>query len=153
MALLEAHTEGYWQTHYTFGAAHDTPSEKHLQRSSLQLLLINTVAPLLFCYGKYHNEEALCERAIDLLDALKADIHTMFDVLSVLIRHGVFSNAEEQFHHPRLGRSRVESPKRRPKSGAHPTQAQLLRPQRLPALSLWQVLPEEQSVDKLTRYK
>ena len=73
MALLEAHTEGYWQTHYTFGAAHDTPSEKHLQRSSLQLLLINTVAPLLFCYGKYHNEEALCERAIDLLDELKAE--------------------------------------------------------------------------------
>ena len=73
MALLETHTEGYWQTHYTFGAAHDTPSEKHLQRSSLQLLLINTVAPLLFCYGKYHNEEALCERAVDLLDELKAE--------------------------------------------------------------------------------
>ncbi|MBR4297682.1 MAG: DUF2851 family protein [Bacteroidaceae bacterium] len=73
MELLEAHTEGYWQTHYTFGAAHETPSEKHLQRNSLQLLLINTVAPLLFCYGKYHNEEALCERALDLLDELKAE--------------------------------------------------------------------------------
>jgi len=29
------------------------------------------------------------------LDAMKADIHTMFDVFAVLIRHGVFANAEE----------------------------------------------------------
>lgn len=28
------------------------------------------------------------------LDALKADIHTMFDVFTVLIQHGVFNNAE-----------------------------------------------------------
>lgn len=73
MTLLETHTEKYWQTHYTFGVSHDTPSKKHLQRNSLQLLLINTVAPMLFCYGKYHNEEALCERAVDLLDELKAE--------------------------------------------------------------------------------
>ena len=73
MELLGSHVEGYWQTHYTFGVAHETPSEKHLQRNSLQLLLINTIAPLLFCYGKYHNEEALCERALDLLDELKAE--------------------------------------------------------------------------------
>ena len=73
MTLLETHTEKYWQTHYTFGVSHDTPSKKRLQRNSLQLLLINTVAPMLFCYGKYHNEEALCERAVDLLDELKAE--------------------------------------------------------------------------------
>ena len=73
MTLLETHTEKYWQTHYTFGVSHDTPSKKYLQRNSLQLLLINTVAPMLFCYGKYHNEEALCERAVDLLDELKAE--------------------------------------------------------------------------------
>ena len=73
MTLLEAHTEGYWQTHYTFGAAHETPSEKRLQSSSLHLLLINTIAPVLFCYGKYHNEETLCERAFDLLEKLSAE--------------------------------------------------------------------------------
>ena len=73
MELLKTHVEDYWQTHYTFGTAHETPSEKQLQRNSLYLLLINTVAPLLFCYGKYHNEEALCERAIDLLDELCAE--------------------------------------------------------------------------------
>ena len=59
----------YWQTHYTFGAE-CTPNAKHLSASSVNLLLINTVIPLFFAYGRYHGNEALCDRAFSLLEAL-----------------------------------------------------------------------------------
>ena len=40
--------------------------EKRVQR-------VNTVAPILFAYGKHKNAEKLCERAFDFLDTLKAE--------------------------------------------------------------------------------
>lgn len=59
----------YWQTHYTFGAE-CASNAKHLSASSVNLLLINTVIPLFFAYGQYHGNEALCDRAFSLLEAL-----------------------------------------------------------------------------------
>ena len=41
-----------------------------LRESSLNLLVINTAAPLLFAYGRSRLDEALCERAFGLLEAL-----------------------------------------------------------------------------------
>ena len=62
----------YWQTHYSFGA----PSSKNAKRmsaASIDLLLINTVIPLLFAYGRFKSSEPLCDRAFDLLEQLKAE--------------------------------------------------------------------------------
>lgn len=42
----------------------------NLSKSSRESLLINCVAPMLFAYGTYRNEESLRERAIDLLETL-----------------------------------------------------------------------------------
>ena len=46
---------------------------KGLTDSSINLLLINTVVPVLYAYGRYHNEEIYEERAIGLLEQLKAE--------------------------------------------------------------------------------
>jgi hypothetical protein len=62
----------YWETHYTFGHA-GTPQKKVLQNNSLNLLLINTVVPFLFAYGRHHLNEELCERAFELLEHTKAE--------------------------------------------------------------------------------
>ncbi len=62
----------YWETHYLFGM----PSErnaKHLSAASRDLLIINTVAPILFAYGMAHNDEAMEERAVTLLEQLKPE--------------------------------------------------------------------------------
>lgn len=69
---LKVGTSPYWETHYVFGSetSHRT---KMLSTSSIQLLLINTVAPLLFAYGQHIQKEALCQRAFDLLEKLKAE--------------------------------------------------------------------------------
>lgn len=39
----------------------------------MRLLLINTVAPLLFAYGRYTFDEERCEKAFALLEALPAE--------------------------------------------------------------------------------
>ena len=70
--LLATQVTPYWETHYVFGEE-SVKSEKRLSTASLNLQIINTVAPILFAYGKHKNAEKLCERAFDFLDALKAE--------------------------------------------------------------------------------
>ncbi len=70
--LLAATVTPYWETHYSFGAEAKSTG-KTLRGSSLDLLLINTVAPLLFAYGRKRMDEARCERAFELLEQLKPE--------------------------------------------------------------------------------
>lgn len=69
---LRAGVLPYWERHYTFG--HETaPGKRTLRDGSLDLLIINTVAPLLFAYGRMRMDEELCERAFALLEQVKAE--------------------------------------------------------------------------------
>ena len=70
--LLRSAVTPYWETHYTFGHAGEK-QQKRLSAASLQLLLINTVVPILFAYGRHKSDEKLCQRAFDFLDQLKAE--------------------------------------------------------------------------------
>ncbi len=65
--LLSSRVTPYWETHYTFGSP-TTSHPKTLQKSSINLIIINTVAPLLFAYGRHRNDERLCERAFHFLE-------------------------------------------------------------------------------------
>jgi len=71
-ALLATQATPYWETHYAFGGE-SAPQAKALQEKSLDLLLINTAAPMLFAYGRSRLDEALCERAFALLEATRAE--------------------------------------------------------------------------------
>ena len=62
----------YWETHYTFGST-SVRNEKGISESSLRLLIINTVAPILFAYGKYRGEEKYCDRAFSFLEQLRPE--------------------------------------------------------------------------------
>lgn len=64
--LLSTSPTPYWQEHYTFGRPAAT-IRRWLHRSSLDRLVINTVVPFLFTYGRTHAREELCERAISFL--------------------------------------------------------------------------------------
>ncbi|NDV69874.1 DUF2851 family protein [Dysgonomonas sp. 25] len=70
--MFHVNASEYWQTHYTFGIASEKKS-KYLGDASLDILLINTVAPMLFAYGKTMNNEALCERSIRFLETIKPE--------------------------------------------------------------------------------
>ena len=62
----------YWETHYTFGCE-SKRSEKRLSKQSINIVILNTVIPVLFAYGRYKNDESLCDRAFRLLEDLKAE--------------------------------------------------------------------------------
>lgn len=70
--LLVTSVTSYWQTHYAFGCESKF-NEKHLSEASLNLLLINTVVPMLFAYGRHKQNDRLCDRAFDFLEQLKAE--------------------------------------------------------------------------------
>ena len=57
----------YWNEHYIPDKAADH-QVKSLGRSSIDNIIINTVAPFLFIYGKSESKPALMEKALQLLD-------------------------------------------------------------------------------------
>lgn len=70
--MFHVNTSEYWQTHYSFGAKSERKS-KYLGDSSLDIILINTVIPILFIYGKSINNEEYCERALSFLEQIKPE--------------------------------------------------------------------------------
>lgn len=62
----------YWQDHYLFGITSEH-KDKTLSTASRDLIIINTVVPTLYAYGQEHHDEALQERAVELLESLTAE--------------------------------------------------------------------------------
>ena len=71
-AALATEATGYWRDHYLFGLS-SKPSRKALSAASRDLLIINTMCPMLFARGTALGDEALQERAIVLLEALRPE--------------------------------------------------------------------------------
>lgn len=70
--LLSTEVTTYWQTHFTFGCE-SKKSHKALSNASLNVILINTVVPILFAYGRSLGDDRLCDRSFDFLEELKAE--------------------------------------------------------------------------------
>lgn len=54
--LLAVETSGYWQTHYSF-ASISKSSKKRLTKSFIDLLIINTILPIKYCFSKYKGND------------------------------------------------------------------------------------------------
>ena len=52
-------------------------SAKRLSKASKDLLIINTVVPMLYAYGRHTASEKLCHRAFAFLEELKAENNTI----------------------------------------------------------------------------
>ena len=62
----------YWQHHYQFGTYTDKKVPA-LGNSSIENIAINTVAPLLVAYGQYMDDQSFIDKAISLLQEIKAE--------------------------------------------------------------------------------
>jgi len=71
-ALFDVAASEYWETHYRFGAIAEA-KPKHLGDATADVLMINAVIPLLFCYGKLHKDESTCETAMRFLEDTEAE--------------------------------------------------------------------------------
>lgn len=74
--FFHINTSEYWQTHYTFGKQSNKKT-KYPGDSSINVILINTVAPILFAYGKKNNIEKYCTRALAILEDLKPEKNSL----------------------------------------------------------------------------
>lgn len=72
-ALLSTHVSEYWLTHYSFNMEESKPMQKTLSPASLQLVIVNTVAPILFAYGRHKANQDLCDKAFDLWQQMKPE--------------------------------------------------------------------------------
>ena len=70
--MFHVNASEYWQTHYAFGVSSER-KVKYLGDASLDIILINTVAPILFIYGRTIDSEIHCERALRFLEILKPE--------------------------------------------------------------------------------
>lgn len=79
--LFDIQLTGYWQTHYSFG--HASPEATvALSKNSVDIILINTVAPLYYTYGDVTDNYGLAERAVTLLERLKPERNRITEHLS-----------------------------------------------------------------------
>ena len=62
---LEA--SAYWTDHYRFDKL-SSKKKKPFGKSSTELLMINTISPFMFVYGKLRGEENYCLHALQLLE-------------------------------------------------------------------------------------
>lgn len=66
----------YWETHFLF----DVPSkssQKKLGDKSIDLIVINAVAIIIFCYGKQVANEAYVNTALNLIEGIKPENNTI----------------------------------------------------------------------------
>ncbi len=68
----------YWETHYRFDTE-SKPSAKNMGDSSINILLMNTVAVTLFSYGKYLQKPHYISRCLQLLEFLSAEKNHITD--------------------------------------------------------------------------
>lgn len=90
----------YWDTHFQFDKPAQAKSKK-IGQTSIQLLLLNSIAPLLAFYAKSIGEEKYIEQAIQFLGTLKAEknfITRKFEDLGSTIKTSFDSQAYIQLH-------------------------------------------------------
>lgn len=82
---FEISVTSYWQTHYLFDKI-SVKREKHFGKTAIQTLIINTIVPFLFVYGKMKGNNELKERALLFLEKIpseKNSIITKWETLHV----------------------------------------------------------------------
>lgn len=67
----------YWLSHYHFGSITTRHSSGELPQRSLNLILINAVAPYLYAYGSLLGQEDKLQSAVSLLTALEGEDNTL----------------------------------------------------------------------------
>ncbi len=71
--LLDVTASSYWDTHFTFDEVQKQKSPKSLGKSSVQNIIINTIAPVQFLYAARQDTHKLQEQALQLLEAVPAE--------------------------------------------------------------------------------
>ncbi|WP_047244695.1 DUF2851 family protein [Maribacter thermophilus] len=75
--ILNVNAGNYWNTHYTFGKTTGSKS-KRVSKKFIDLMIINTIVPLRFCYNKYKGE-VLNESFFNIIQNIKKEDNSIVD--------------------------------------------------------------------------
>jgi len=93
--LLRCEPSEYWQNHYRFGKSNHQKTKK-MGLSFVHLILINTIIPYAFVYGRFKNDTGTEEKAIQWLEEIPAENNTItrhFAMLGVKATSALHSQA------------------------------------------------------------
>lgn len=65
--FLATEATGYWKNHFQFGKP-SQPKKKTFGKTAIDVIIINTIVPFLFTYGKLTGKNHLKEKALDFLN-------------------------------------------------------------------------------------
>jgi hypothetical protein len=83
-ATLEVQASDYWFHHYRFGIA-CAPVRKSLGQAGIQHLLLNSIIPYLFFFGKQQHLPVLCDKALYWMQSIPPESNR---ILQAWKRHG-----------------------------------------------------------------
>ncbi len=95
MALLSVSASEYWNNHYRFGKKSEM-RKKLLGVASANLILINTIIPFVFVYGRWMNKPELQQKALSWLEQLKPEnnkIVRLYKELGFPVKNAMHSQA------------------------------------------------------------
>ena len=72
LKIFNINVSEYWENHFEFGKI-SKKIKKPLGKSSAEILIVNTIVPILFAYAKYSDRETLKEKAIEILEKIKPE--------------------------------------------------------------------------------
>ena len=75
--IFEISASRYWDNHYTFKKISARKNQKFFGNTARDLLIINTVVPFLFTYGKLKKDEKYIEKALKFLGNIKGEINSI----------------------------------------------------------------------------
>ncbi len=75
-SLFDVTLKGYWSHHYAFGSP-ASGSPRALGDGAVSTLIINVVAPVQYAYAEMYADEAMRERAVDMLYAMKPESNSI----------------------------------------------------------------------------
>jgi hypothetical protein len=74
--LMNVNVSEYWKTHFVFDKV-SKPKSKHLGEEAVNNIIINTIVPFLFVYGKQKGDEKYVERALSFLEQIAGESNSI----------------------------------------------------------------------------
>jgi hypothetical protein len=74
--LFGVSASSYWDNHYVFGKKSKKISKKTGTQAT-DIFLINAVIPLIFIYGRFHDNHDVCEKALTFLEEISPETNSI----------------------------------------------------------------------------
>ena len=71
--LFDVAANDYWNRHYMFDKSTERDAERRVGLSAINIVVINAVIPLLYCYGLRHDKQEIKDRCFSFLEEMEGE--------------------------------------------------------------------------------